>query len=99
MATCNYRFLSISALVALSGFAASAQSVISAKSGVLHVSEGAVFVGDEPVNQQRGTFPDIKEKTVLRTELGRAEVLLTPGVFLRVAENSSVKMIRCRGVG
>jgi hypothetical protein len=93
MATCSYRFLSISVLVALSGVAASAQSVVSAKSGVLHVSEGAVFVGDQPVNQQYGTFPDIKEKTVLRTDLGRAEVLLTPGVFLRVGENSSIKML------
>jgi hypothetical protein len=29
----------------------------------------------------------------LRTELGRAEVLLTPGVVLRVAENSAIRMI------
>lgn len=29
----------------------------------------------------------------LRTEHGRAEVLLTPGVFLRIAENSSVRML------
>jgi FecR protein len=93
MAPGSGRFLSIAVLVSLSGFTASAQSVVSAKSGVLHLSEGAVFVGDQPVNQQFGTFPDIKEKMVLRTELGRAEVLLTPGVFLRVGENSSIKMI------
>jgi hypothetical protein len=93
MVTCSCRFLSISVLVALSGTAALAQSVVSAKSGVLHLSEGAVFVGDQPVNQQYGTFPDIKEKMVLRTDLGRAEVLLTPGVFLRVGESSSIKML------
>jgi hypothetical protein len=93
MAPVISRFVSIAALVALSGFAASAQSVVSAKSGVLHVSDGAVFIGDQPVNQQYGTFPDVKEKQVLRTEAGRAEVLLTPGVFLRVGENSSIKMI------
>src|SRR5262249_16515318 len=29
----------------------------------------------------------------LRTEDGRAEVLLNPGVFLRLAENSSVRMV------
>jgi hypothetical protein len=85
--------LSLAALSALTGLAAYGQSVISAHSGVLHVSDGAVFLADQPVNQKFGTFPDIKEKMVLRTEAGRAEVLLTPGVFLRIGENSSIKMI------
>jgi hypothetical protein len=67
--------------------------VISVHSGVLHVSEGAVFTDDQPVNQKYGTFPDLKEKSILRTEQGRAELLLTPGVFLRVGENSAVKML------
>jgi FecR protein len=93
MVPVSRRLLSIAALAALSGLAASAQSVISTHSGVLHVSEGAVFIGDQPVNQKYGTFPDLKEKSVLRTELGRAEILLTPGVFLRVGENSAVKMV------
>jgi hypothetical protein len=86
-------FLSFAALAALTGFGASAQSVISTHSGVLHVSEGAVFADDQAVNQKYGTFPDLKQNSVLRTEAGRAEILLTPGVFLRVGENSSVKMI------
>src|SRR6202012_5461001 len=30
---------------------------------------------------------------VLKTDLGRAEILLTPGVLLRVGEHSSVKML------
>jgi len=30
---------------------------------------------------------------VLRTELGRVELLLAPGVFLRIAENTAVRMI------
>jgi hypothetical protein len=87
------RALSVAVLAAFSGFGAYAQSVVSAHSGVLHVSEGAVFADDQPVNQKYGTFPDLKEKSVLRTEAGRAEILLTPGVFLRIGENSAVKMI------
>jgi FecR protein len=87
------RALSVAVLAAFSGFGAYAQSVVSAHSGVLHVSEGAVFANDQPVNQKYGTFPDLKEKSVLRTEAGRAEVLLTPGVFLRIGENSAIKMI------
>ncbi|MGA8030313.1 MAG: hypothetical protein WB992_24480 [Bryobacteraceae bacterium] len=68
------------------------QSVISARSGVIHFSEGAVFVNDQPLDQKYGTFPNIKEGSTLRTEQGRAEVLLTPGVFLRIDENSSIRM-------
>jgi hypothetical protein len=57
------------------------------------MSEGAVFADDQAVNQKYGTFPDLKQNSVLRTEQGRAEVLLTPGVFLRVGENSAIKMV------
>jgi hypothetical protein len=87
------RTLSLAAFLTFSGFSLFAQSVISTHSGVIHVSEGDVFVGDQPVNQKFGTFPDLKEKSVLRTERGRAELLLTPGVFMRLGENSAVKMI------
>jgi FecR protein len=87
------RILPLVSLTALFGFGASAQSVISTHSGIVHVSEGAVFADDQPVNQKYGTFPDLKEKSVLRTEMGRAEILLTPGVFLRIGENTAVKML------
>src|SRR5712692_5652286 len=75
---------------------ASAQSVISARSGLIHYAEGRVLVGDQLVETKFGSFPDIKENAELRTEEGRAEVLLTPGVFLRVGENSAVRMITNR---
>ncbi len=68
------------------------QAVISAHSGVVHFSEGAVFIDDKPLDHKVATFPNIKEGSTLRTEKGRAEVLLTPGVFLRVDENSAIRM-------
>ncbi|MGI8958405.1 MAG: hypothetical protein ACR2IV_01315 [Bryobacteraceae bacterium] len=71
----------------------SGQLVVSVHSGVVHFSEGSVFIDDRPLEQKFGTFPNIKEGSTLRTEEGRAEVLLTPGVFLRIDENSSVRMI------
>jgi hypothetical protein len=77
-------------------FMASAQSVISAKSGLIHYVEGRVYLGDQLVESQFGNFPDIKENGQFRTEDGRAEVLLTPGVFLRVGENSAIRMITNR---
>jgi hypothetical protein len=69
-----------------------AQSVISAHSGVLHYYEGDVTVDGQVPHQKSGTFADVKQNQELETQAGRAEVLLTPGVFLRVGENSAVRM-------
>lgn len=86
----------LGALLALGVVSLSAQPVISAKSGVLAYVEGKVFLGDQPVEYSVTKFPEIKENAVLRTEDGRAEVLLTPGVLLRLGENSSLKLITNR---
>jgi hypothetical protein len=86
----------IVAILALGAVSASAQPVISAKSGLVAYVEGKVFVGDQPVQASLTSFPDVKENMVLRTEEGRAEVLLSPGVFLRIGENSSFRMITNR---
>jgi len=72
---------------------AGAQSVISARSGVIHYVEGDVTIDGTAVHPKFAEFPDVKSGQVLATEEGRAEVLLTPGVFLRVTENSSVRML------
>ena len=71
----------------------SAQSVTSAHSGTLHYFEGDVSIDGTPVQSQVGRFSEVKEKSVLSTTRGRAEVLLTPGVFLRIGENSSIRML------
>jgi len=83
-------------LAAGTSFVASAQSVISAKSGLVHYVEGRVYVNDQLVESKFGNFPDVKENSQLRTEEGRAEMLLTPGVFLRVSENSAIRMMTNR---
>ena len=77
----------------LSASALMAQSVISAKSGLIHYIEGDVTVDDHAVEMKNSQFPDLKAGQVLKTQDGRAEVLLTPGVFLRAAENSSFRLI------
>ncbi len=83
--------------LAAGSLAAFAQSaVISARSGLIHYVEGQVYVGGQLVETKFGVFPEVKENEQLKTEEGRAEVLLTPGVFLRVGENSSFRMITNR---
>ncbi len=69
------------------------QSVISAHSGTIHYTEGQVSLDGNAVQPKFGEFPEVKSGQVLATQDGRAEILLTPGVFLRLGENSSFKMI------
>src|SRR4051812_40320972 len=67
---------------------AHAQSVISAHSGLIHYVEGQTFLDSNPVEVKISKFPEMKENMELTTKDGRAEVLLNPGAFLRVGENS-----------
>ena len=83
-------------MLALTAFPALAQTVIGAKSGVINWVEGDTFLGDKPYAMQPSQFGEVKENVTFRTAEGRAEVLLPPGVFLRLAENSSFKMISNR---
>ena len=72
---------------------ANAQSVISTRSGVVHYFEGAVHLGGQPLQYRPGKFPIMPNGAELGTEQGRAEVLLTPGVFVRIDEQSAIRMV------
>src|ERR1700730_3166842 len=88
--------LGVAVLAGATSFVASAQSVISAKSGLIHYVEGRAYLNDQLIESKFGEFPDVKENQQLRTEEGRAEILLTPGVFLRLGENSAIRMVTNR---
>lgn len=91
------RSLLLSSLAVTSlGLSLSAQPVISAKSGTIAKAEGSVFLNNQPVADSITRFQDVKENGVVRTEDGRAEVLLPPGYFLRVGENSQMKLLSNR---
>jgi hypothetical protein len=72
---------------------APAQLVISGQSGLIHYTEGRVFLNDQLIEPKFGEFPQMKENQQLHTEDGRVEVLLSPGVFLRLGENGAVRMV------
>jgi hypothetical protein len=86
----------------LAGIApAMAQNAISARAGLINVADGDVFLADErgglrPFERKASELVELKEGQVLRTEEGRAEILLTPGAFLRVGESSAVRMLSNR---
>ena len=75
---------------------ASAQPIISAKSGVIAGMEGKVLINNEEVQQSVTHFPEVKEGSVLRTEDGRVELMLPPGFMLRLGENGTLKMLANR---
>jgi hypothetical protein len=81
------------ALVSLAAVSAWGQSAISARSGMINHVEGQVLLDGQPVDPKFGQFPRVENDSILATQDGRAEVLLTPGVFLRLDENSSFKML------
>ncbi len=87
---------SLAATAALAQGVITRQPIVSAKSGVIQYLEGDVFLNDRLLETKIGKFEEMKDGSVLRTTEGRAEVLLTPGSFLRMAESSSVKMFDAR---
>jgi hypothetical protein len=84
-------FFVLALALALTGSAAG-QSVVSVRSGLLNYSEGAVFINNQPVKQQAGAYPSLQDGSDLLTQNGRAELLLTPSAYLRIGQNSAVRM-------
>jgi hypothetical protein len=70
-----------------------AQSVISVRFGLINYSEGAVFVDNQPVVNRFGRYASLKDGSDLLTQDGRAELLLTPGAYLRLGQNSGLRLI------
>jgi len=91
--TCAFSAFSRWAAAMALALPAHAQSVISTHSGVIHFFEGAVYLGDQPLESHLGKFPSVPQGAELRTADGRAELLLTPGVFLRMGEQTKIRMV------
>jgi hypothetical protein len=72
------------------------QSVVSAQAGLINYIEGQVTLDGKDVARKAGLYPQVKENGVLKTGEGRVELLLSPGAFLRMSENSSLRMITTR---
>jgi len=75
-------------------FPLSAQRVVSARAGLLTYLQGSAFIDGKPVVLKAARFRQLKDGETLSTDPGRsrAEILLAPGIVLRLAENSQVRM-------
>lgn len=66
---------------------------IPSPAGAISAVDGRVTLDGKPVAADIQHAPRVAAGDVLGTEKGRAELLLNPGVFLRLAENSAVKLL------
>ena len=61
--------------------------------GTVNYVEGKISVDSQPLDSKSIGSETLEPGQSVTTESGKAEVLLTPGVFLRIGSNSSVKMV------
>ncbi|MGA9062872.1 MAG: hypothetical protein WB341_14555 [Terracidiphilus sp.] len=61
--------------------------------GTVNYVEGATNLDGRSLNNQHAGGEELRVGQELRTGAGKAEILLTPGIFLRVGSDSTVKMI------
>jgi len=82
----------LAAILAAPAFAADRGPTV-AIPGTLNYLEGEVSIGSRTLGASSIGSAVLLPGQSLTTENGKAEVLLTPGVFLRLGTNTSVKMI------
>ncbi len=70
-----------------------ARAAQTALPGTLNYVEGHVSVDGNPVTTKQIGQVEMSPDQMLETNRGKAEVLLSPGVFLRVGDNSQIRMV------
>ena len=85
--------LCLAALPALGDVPTGPGNVNYPEPGTLNYIQGSANLAGKQLNNHDVGSTEMSAGQVLHTRNGKAEVLLTPGVFLRVGNHSSVKMI------
>jgi hypothetical protein len=70
----------------------SAQKVVSARAGLITFLPGSAFINGKPVVLKTARYQQMEDGDIFSTVRYRAEVLLAPGVVLRLAENSQLRI-------
>jgi hypothetical protein len=66
---------------------------VSARPGAVNYIEGNAALNGTEISQKTLGKTFLNANDTLSTEVGKAEVLLTPGVFLRIGDNSQIRMV------
>ena len=89
-------FVKLSVLLGLIGATCvilSAQTRRTATPGTVNYIEGQVSIDGRVVARNQNGYSQLEPNQTLSTQNGKAEILLSPGVFLRVGNNSAIRMI------
>lgn len=79
------------AAVGLGAFPAGA--AISAVPGTVNYVEGQVTVDGRPVSSSSVGSITLQPNQIIQTTQGKAEILLTPGIFIRIGDHGSLRMV------
>ena len=93
MRSAKFAFISILFFSAIVPRIAKCDNQHPARPGSINYVEGQAAIDSEALSITAIGSMELAKDQVLTTETGKVEILLTPGVFLRVADNSSVKMV------
>lgn len=86
------KVLTLLSLATLSAVAL-AQNTVSARPGTLNYIEGQASIEGRQLASGAVSNTSLQSGEALTTVNGKAEILLTPGIFLRVGSNSTVRMV------
>lgn len=81
------------ALLGMGMFCVPAFAANPARPGTVNYIEGSAWLDGQQLNNRSVGSAELNPGQELSTGQGKAEILLTPGIFLRLDDNSAVKMI------
>jgi hypothetical protein len=87
--------LRLAAIGMLAAFAAFAQNGLNrvAQPGAINYVEGSVSISGRTITNQAVGSAEVGPGQTLETAEGRAEMLLTPGIFVRLDDHSALQMV------
>jgi hypothetical protein len=83
----------LAALLSVPAWGYDADKRQTAVPGTLNYVEGQASIGDQNLDSKAVGSATLQAGQEMETGNGKAEILLTPGVYLRLGSNSSVKMV------
>jgi hypothetical protein len=89
----RFKALVLTTSLAILSATAFAQSGNQARPGTLNYIEGQASIEGRPLSSTSVANTTLQAGQVIATANGRAEILLTPGIFLRLGDDTTIQMV------
>jgi hypothetical protein len=87
------RLIAVSSFILAASLSAPAYGANPARPGTINYVEGQAAIAGRPLDATAIGRAELQPGQSLDTQVGKAEILLTPGAFLRLGDNSSLTML------